>query len=87
VFLSDVFRQNGYSDRQINRVLNRRPNISKTDDNPDSVAFLSYVGIIFNHISRVLSRHKIKSVGLPLRKIYSFLRPVKDKLGLRTPGV
>jgi hypothetical protein len=87
VFLRDVFRQNGYSGRQINRALNRRPNISKTDDNPDSVAFLSYVGTIFNRISRVLSRHNIKSVGLPPRRICSFLRPVKDKLGLRTPGV
>jgi hypothetical protein len=63
VFLRDVFRQNGYNDRQINRVLNRRPNISKTEDNPDSVAFLLYVGTIFNRIRRVLSRHNIKSVG------------------------
>jgi hypothetical protein len=44
VFLKGVFRQNGYSDRHINRVLNRHPNISKTDDNPDSLAFLPYVG-------------------------------------------
>jgi hypothetical protein len=87
VFLRDVFSQNGYSDRQINRVLNRRPNISKTDNNPDSVAFLPYVSTIFNRMSRVLSRHNIKSVGLPRRKICSFLRPVKDKLGLRTSGV
>jgi hypothetical protein len=87
VFLRDVFRHNGYSDRQINRVLDRRPNISKTDDNHDSVAFLPYVGTIFNRISRALSRHNTKSVGLPPRRICSFLRPVKDKLGLRTPGV
>jgi hypothetical protein len=87
VFLRDVFKQNGYSDRHINRVLNRHPNISKTDDNPDSVAFLPYVGTTFNRISKVLSRNNIKSVGLPPRKIHSFLRPVKDKLGLRTLGV
>jgi hypothetical protein len=31
----------------------------------------------FNCISRLLSRH-IKSVGLPLRKIPSFLWPAKD---------
>jgi hypothetical protein len=35
----------------------------------------------------MLSRHNIKSVGLPPRKIASFLRPVKDDLGLKTPGV
>jgi hypothetical protein len=42
---------------------------------------------MFNRISRVLAQHDIKSVGLPPRKISSFLRPVKDDLGLRTPGV
>jgi hypothetical protein len=35
----------------------------------------------------MLSRHNIKSVGLPPRKIATFLRPVKDDLGLKTPGV
>jgi hypothetical protein len=34
----------------------------------------------------MLSRHNIKPVGLPLRKIASFLQPVKDDLGLKTPG-
>jgi hypothetical protein len=87
VFLKDIFRQKGYNDRQIHRVLNRRPNISQPQDNPYSVAFLPYVGTIFNRISRVLSRHNIKSVGLPPKKLSSFLRPVKDNLGLRTPGV
>jgi hypothetical protein len=42
---------------------------------------------IFNRISRVLARHNIKCVGLPPRKISSFLRPVTDDLGLKTPGV
>jgi hypothetical protein len=41
----------------------------------------------FNNISRLLSRHKIKSVGLTPKKIPSFLRPVKDHMGLETPGV
>jgi hypothetical protein len=31
--------------------------------------------------------HNIKSVGLPPRKISSFIQLVKDDLGLRTPGV
>ncbi|PNF33765.1 hypothetical protein B7P43_G10211, partial [Cryptotermes secundus] len=42
---------------------------------------------VFNRISRVLSRHNIRSVGLPPNKLSSFLRPVKDSLGLRTQGV
>jgi hypothetical protein len=39
-----------------------------------------------NRISRVLSRH-ITSVGRPLRNTSSFLRSVKDHLGLKTTGV
>jgi transposase len=76
-----------YSDRQIHRVLNRRPNVSQPNDNLDSVVFLPYVGPIYNRISRVLFRHKVKSVGLSPKKVSSFLRPVKENLGLRTPGV
>jgi hypothetical protein len=38
-------------------------------------------------ISTVLSRHNIKSVGLPPKKVSSFFRPVKDNLEIRTPGV
>jgi hypothetical protein len=87
VFLSDIFRQNGYTERQIRRGLIPPPGVGQTNGKPDSVAFLPYVGSIFNHISRMLARHNIKSVGLPPRKISSFLRPVKDHLGLRTPGV
>jgi hypothetical protein len=87
VFLRDIFRQNGYNNWQIHRVLNHHPNISQPNDKPDSVAFLPYVGTIFILISRVLSWHNIKSVGLPPKKESSFLRPVKDNLGLRTPGV
>jgi hypothetical protein len=33
-----------------------------------------------------LAKHNIKRVGLP-PKISSFLRRVKDDMGLRTPGV
>jgi hypothetical protein len=35
----------------------------------------------------VLARHNTKSVGLPFMKLSSHLRPVKDHLWLRTPGV
>ncbi|XP_023702101.1 uncharacterized protein LOC111861620 [Cryptotermes secundus] len=87
VLLGDVFRRNSYNNRQIRRVLNHRPNISQPDDKLDSVTFLPYAGTIFNQISRVLSWHNIKSVGLPPKKLSSFVQPVKDSLGLRTPGV
>jgi hypothetical protein len=44
------------------------------------------MNMTFNHISRLLSRHNIKFVGLP-PKIPSYLRLVMDNLGLKTPGV
>jgi hypothetical protein len=36
VFLRDIFRWNGYKDRQIHNVLNRPPNNSKLDNEPSS---------------------------------------------------
>jgi hypothetical protein len=35
----------------------------------------------------MLAKHNIKSVALPPRKIFNYLPPVKDALGLRTPGI
>jgi hypothetical protein len=86
VFLKDVFKQNGYSDRQFHRALNRRPLLPQPDNKPHSVAFLPFVGTVFNRISRVLARHNINSVGLPHMKLSSFFRPVRHHLEL-TPGV
>jgi hypothetical protein len=87
VFLKDVFKQNGYNDRQLHRALNRRAQLLQPDSEPNSIAFLPFVGTIFNHISGVLARHNIKSVCLPHKTLSSLLRPVKDHLGLRQPGV
>jgi hypothetical protein len=87
LFLRDVFRENGYNDRQIHRALSRHPLLPQPDNEPNSVAFLPFVGTIFNRISRVVARHNIRSVGLPQMKLSSLLRPVKDHHGLRTPGV
>jgi hypothetical protein len=86
-FLRTTFRQNGYSNQQIRRALNPPVRVVLTPDKPALVAFMSYISTTFNRISRLLSRHNIKSVGLPPKKIPSFLRPVKDDLGLKTPGL
>jgi hypothetical protein len=52
------------NDRQIHRALNRRPHLPQPDNEPHSVAFLSFVGTTSNHVSRVLALHNIKSVDL-----------------------
>jgi hypothetical protein len=35
----------------------------------------------------MLAKQNIKSIALPPRKIFSYLPPVKDTLGLRMPGI
>jgi hypothetical protein len=35
----------------------------------------------------MLAKYNIKSVTLPPRKIFSYVPPVKDAMGLRTPGI
>jgi hypothetical protein len=52
-----------------------------------SLTILAFVDTTYNHISRMLSEHHIKAVGIPLRKISIFLWPVRDDLALETPGV
>jgi hypothetical protein len=87
MFLKDVFKENGYNDQQVHRALNRRPFLPQPDNKPHSVVSLPFVGTVFSRISRVLARHNIISVGLPHMKLSRLLRPLKDHLGLRTPGV
>jgi len=41
----------------------------------------------YGRLSRMLAKHNIESVSLPPRKIFIYLPPVKDALGIRTPGV
>jgi hypothetical protein len=84
VLLGDIIRQNGYSNLQIHRALNPPLRVTQLDKKPDSVTFLLYVGLTFNPISTMLSQH---IMGLPPRKISSFLQLVKDDLGLKTPRV
>jgi hypothetical protein len=55
VFLRDVFKQNGYNDRQTHRALNRHPHLPQPDNEPNSVTVLPFVGPIFNRINRVLA--------------------------------
>jgi hypothetical protein len=47
MFLKDVFKENGYNDRQIHRALNRRPHLPQPDE--------PFVETVFKRISRVLA--------------------------------
>jgi hypothetical protein len=80
-FLRDTFRQNGYDYRQIQRTLNPLKRVNPHPEKLISVALLTFLITTFNSISRMLLR-RIKSVGLPPKKITNYIRPVKEDPGL-----
>jgi hypothetical protein len=77
MFLREIFRQNGFSDQQIHRALNPPVKAYLPNNKSDSVIFVSYVWLIFNHITRVLSWNN-KLVGLLLSKASGALHSVND---------
>jgi hypothetical protein len=76
-----------YSIKQIREALNPEVRTSKPKEKPKSVTLLPYVWMAYIQLSRMLAKHNTKSVGLLPRKISSRLHPVKNDLGMRTPGV
>jgi len=76
-----------YSHRQICRAMEPVARLAKTNDKPTSTAYIPYTQTTCARLSRMLAKHNIKSVALPRRKIFNYLPPVKDALGLRTPGI
>jgi len=59
---------------------------AKTNEKPTSTAYIAYTQTTYDQLSRMLAKHNIKSVALPPRKIFNYLPPDKDALGLSTPG-
>jgi hypothetical protein len=86
-FLTATFKQNSYSDQQIQWAVSPLKRVAPAPEKPISVTIPPFVSMTFSHISQMLSRQNIKPVGLPPRKIPSFLWPVKDDMALKTQGV
>jgi hypothetical protein len=86
-FLTTVFKDNGYSHQQIRQAMEPATRTPKTNDKPTSTAYIPYTQTTYSRLSRMLAKHNTKSVALPPRKIFSYLPPVKDAVGLTTPGV
>jgi hypothetical protein len=55
-------------------------------EEPVAVARLPYQGAASRKVSRLLAKFNIQTVHIPDKNIH-LLRPVKDKLGLRTVGI
>ena len=86
-FLTTVFKDNGYSTQLTRRAMEPATRPSKTNDKPTSTAYIPYTQTKYGPLSRILAKHNIKSAALPPRRIFSYFPPVKDALGLRTPGI
>lgn len=59
---------------------------TKSNDKPTSFSVMTHVQMTYGLFSRMLAKHN-KNIGMPPRKISRFFRPVKDDMGLQTPGV
>jgi len=77
-FPKTIFRENGYSIKQIQWALNLAVKTNKLKGKPTSVALLPHVQMTYGQLSRMLAKHNIKCVGLLARKISSLLRLVKE---------
>jgi hypothetical protein len=73
------FRENSYSIKQTRRVLNPVARSSKPKDKPTSVALLPFAQTTYGRLSRMWPNTS--------KVLSSFLRPMKDDMGLRTLGV
>jgi DNA-binding transcriptional MerR regulator len=85
-FLKISFRENGYSLKQIQWVLSRKEKPPKDNRKPNSSAVLPYVQSVSGRLNMMLRKH-IRGINLPPKEVFNCLRPVKDDLGLKTPGV
>jgi hypothetical protein len=86
-FLKKPFQENGYNSKLIHKAFNPKIRTPKLQDKPVTVVLLPFIHNTYNRLSRLLTRHNIKSVAVPLKKVSNFLWPVKDLMGLKTLGV
>ena len=86
-FLTNVFKQNGYSHQQIQRAIKPATRTNKTEDKPTSTAYLPYTQTTCGRLSRMLAKYNNESVAIPPRKITSCSPPTKDAPGLRKPDI
>jgi hypothetical protein len=52
-------------------------------ERPVGVALLLYQHFTCNKLSRLLAKHNIKNIHIPMKKNDRTLRPIKDDLGLK----
>ena len=91
--LRDVFLNNGYSKKEISKAISKNSSQDANVDNKTkkdefkSIAVLPYVSGTTDAISRILKRHSVITVFVPLQKIHNLIRPVKDIIPQEKCGV
>jgi hypothetical protein len=80
--LRKTFRQNRYSNCAVKHALVLRKGSQTHQEKPAGTAMLPIQQMVSNKISRLLAKHKIKTIHVPVKKKSHMLRPVKDKLGI-----
>ena len=90
--LKKTFIDNGYSHFQVQKAHKRafRPDKEDGPDEerpPASKAILPYVSTVSGTISRILSKHHIRTIHLPPGKLRDQLVRAKDPIGLKTAGI
>jgi hypothetical protein len=79
--------ENGYSLKVIQWVFIKKDKPPKDNCKPISSAFLPCVQLVSHRLNRMLGKLNIRGINLPPKMILKCLRPVKDLVGLKTPGV
>jgi hypothetical protein len=64
-----------------------KTNNKKRMKKPSEIDVLSYQHTTSNKISRLLGKHNITTIHIPMKKTTSNLRLLKDNFGRKTPGV
>jgi hypothetical protein len=85
--LQQTFKNNGYSSQDSQYALHARNKPPTTSEKPMGVALLLYQDFTSKYISRMLAKHYIKTIHIPMKKTSNTLRPIKDDLCLKTSGV
>jgi hypothetical protein len=87
--LTNTLKKNGYFPGHIHRGFWPRVRLRETDNKQKVLCttFLPCVQNPYNCVSLILARNNIKTIHLPLFRTCSVLRPIKDSLGLKAPGI
>jgi hypothetical protein len=83
--LKCTFQRNGYSKSNIRQHPKQKP--KSKSEKPVGISVLPYQQAISNKISRLLAKYNIRMVHILQKKNICMLRPVKDDMGLKVPGV